>query len=214
MTATVQTARGPVAVSALGRVLMHEHIFVLSPEVQQNWPDYPEGWDEERHMALAADRLAEVKADGIDTIVDLTVLGLGRYVPRIAALAERSEVNLIVATGAYVVETLPLYFHFRGPGAPAGGPELMTPLFIRDITEGITGTDVKAAILKCVTDVAGLTRDVERVLRAVAQAHRETGVPITTHAHAGLAARARPAAHLRRGGRGPVPGHHRPLRRH
>jgi len=186
MTATVQTARGPVPVSALGRVLMHEHIFVLSPEVQQNWPDYPEGWDEQRHMALAASRLAEVKANGIDTIVDLTVLGLGRYVPRVAALAERSEVNLIVATGAYVVETLPLYFHFRGPGAPAGGPELMTPLFIRDITEGISGTAVKAAILKCVTDTAGLTRDVERVLRAVAQAHRETGVPITTHAHAGL----------------------------
>jgi len=185
MSVTVQTARGPVPVSALGRVLMHEHIFVLSPEVQQNWPDYPEGWDEERHMALAADRLAEVKANGIDTIVDLTVLGLGRYVPRIAVLAERSDVNLIVATGAYVVETLPLYFHFRGPGAPAGGPELMTPLFIRDITEGISGTGVKAAILKCVTDVAGLTRDVERVLRAVAQAHRETGVPITTHAHAG-----------------------------
>jgi phosphotriesterase-related protein len=186
MTATVETARGPVPASALGRVLMHEHIFVLSPEVQQNWPDYPEGWDEERHMALAADRLAEVKANGIDTIVDLTVLGLGRYVPRIASLAERSEVNLIVATGAYVVETLPLYFHFRGPGAPAGGPELMTPLFIKDITEGIGGTGVKAAILKCVTDTAGLTRDVERVLRAVAQAHRETGVPITTHAHAGL----------------------------
>ena len=58
MTATVQTARGPVPVSALGRVLMHEHIFVLSPEVQQNWPDYPEGWDEQRHMALAASRLA------------------------------------------------------------------------------------------------------------------------------------------------------------
>ena len=37
MTVTVQTARGPVPVSALGRVLMHEHIFVLSPEVQQNW---------------------------------------------------------------------------------------------------------------------------------------------------------------------------------
>ena len=47
-------------------------------------------------------------------------------------------------------------------------------------------SEVKAAILKCVTNMAGLTRDVERVLRAVAQAHRETGVPITTHAHAGL----------------------------
>ena len=98
---------------------------------------------------------------------------------------QQTDVNIVVATGAYVIEQLPLYFHFRGPGAPAGGPEMMTPLFIQDITEGISGTGVNAAILKCVTDAAGLTRDVERVLRSVAQAHRETGAPITTHTHVG-----------------------------
>jgi len=33
---------------------------------------------------------------------------------------------------------------------------------------------------------AGITPGVERVLRAVAQAHKRTGVPISTHTHAGL----------------------------
>ena len=37
----VQTARGPVAAASLGQVLMHEHVFVLTAEVQQN---YPEEW--------------------------------------------------------------------------------------------------------------------------------------------------------------------------
>ena len=37
----VQTARGPVAAAGLGQVLMHEHVFVLTAEVQQN---YPEEW--------------------------------------------------------------------------------------------------------------------------------------------------------------------------
>ncbi len=46
------------------------------------------------------------------------------------------------------------------------------------------GTGVKAAILKCATDHDGLTPDVERILRAVAAAHRETGAPISTHTHA------------------------------
>ena len=45
-------------------------------------------------------------------------------------------------------------------------------------------SSVRAAILKCATDEPGLTPGVERVLRAVAQAHRATGVPITTHTHA------------------------------
>lgn len=51
-------------------------------------------------------------------------------------------------------------------------------LFVRDIVDGIAGTGVKAAILKCATEAAGLTPGVERVVRAVAQAHRRTGVPI------------------------------------
>jgi phosphotriesterase-related protein len=60
----------------------------------------------------------------------------------------------------------------------------MVDMFVRDITEGIADTGVKAAILKCATDEPGLTAGVERVLRAVARAHHATGVPITTHTHA------------------------------
>ncbi|NUU21362.1 MAG: phosphotriesterase-related protein [Streptomycetaceae bacterium] len=183
--ARVQTARGPLPVSRLGRTLMHEHVFVTSPEVQMNWPDYPEGWDEDKQIADALDKLAAAKAAGIDTIVDLTVIGLGRYVPRVQRVAEQTDVNILVATGAYVLRDLPVYFHYRGPGTPAGGPDRLYEFFVRDIEEGITGTGIRAAALKCVTDEAGLTPDVERVLRSVARAHRATGVPITTHTHCG-----------------------------
>jgi phosphotriesterase-related protein len=61
------------------------------------------------------------------------------------------------------------------------GTDLLTELFVRDITQGVAETGVKAGILKCAIDHAGLTADIERVLRAVGQAHRETGVPISTH---------------------------------
>ena len=77
--ATVQTVKGPVDTNDLGRVLMHEHVFVLSPEIEQNYPS----WDEEAEVKNAIARLNELKANGIDTIVDLTVTGLGRYIPRI-----------------------------------------------------------------------------------------------------------------------------------
>lgn len=183
---TVSTARGPLPTSQLGTTLMHEHIFVTSPEIQQNWPDYPEGWDEDAQIEAALQKLADAKANGIDTIVDLTVIGLGRYVPRVKRVAEQTDVNIVVATGAYVLHDLPVYFHYRGPGTAAGGPDRLYEFFVRDIEEGISGTGIRAAILKCVTDEAGLTKDVERVLRSVAKAHRHTGAPITTHTHAGL----------------------------
>jgi phosphotriesterase-related protein len=52
---------------------------------------------------------------------------------------------------------------------------------VRDITQGIGGTNVKAGFLKCAVEHAGFVGDVERVLRTVARAHKATGVPITVH---------------------------------
>ena len=120
----------------------------------------------------------------MDSIVDPTVIGIGRYIPRIARVAARTDLQIVVATGVYTYNDVPMYFHFTGPGTALDGPEIMVDLFVRDITEGIADTGVKAAILKCATDEPGLTPGVERVLRAVGQAHRATGVPITTHTHA------------------------------
>lgn len=57
----------------------------------------------------------------------------------------------------------------------------MVEMFVRDLTEGIADTGIRAAILKCATDEPGVTPDVERVLRAVARAHVRTGAPISTH---------------------------------
>lgn len=181
--AETNTARGPVDTADLGVTLMHEHVFIMTTEIAEN---YPEAWgDEDRRVTDAIARLNELTSRGVDTVVDLTVIGLGRYIPRIAKIAAATEINIVVATGLYTYNDVPFRFHYQGPGTLLDGPEIMTELFVRDITEGIADTGVKAAILKCATDEPGVTPGVERVLRAVAAAHRETGVPISTHTHAG-----------------------------
>ncbi|MDG3009503.1 phosphotriesterase [Rhodococcus sp. D2-41] len=177
----VETIRGPIDSSALGRVLMHEHIFVLGTELQQNYPDFPDRWDEQARIDDAVAKLRDCKARGIDTIVDPTVIGLGRYIPRIQRVAEQVDINIIAATGIYTYNELPFQFHYMGPGMLFDAPEPMVELFVRDIREGIAGTGVKAAFLKCAIEAQGLTPGVERVMRAVGQAHVETGLPITVH---------------------------------
>lgn len=178
----VPTVRRPIDTAQLGITLMHEHIFVLSTELLQN---YPESWgDEETRIEEAVERLNALKRRGVDSVVDLTVIGLGRSIPRIKRVAARTELNILVATGVYTYNDVPLYFSLRGPGTVLDGPELMTEMFVRDIEEGIAGTGVRAAVLKCATDHPGVTPGIERVLRAVAAAHRQTGVPISTHTHA------------------------------
>jgi phosphotriesterase-related protein len=176
----IPTARGDaVLASELGVTLMHEHVFALSTEINLN---YPETFgDEEQRIAEAVKELNEAKQSCVDTIVDVTAIGLGRYIPRIQRVAAQTSINIIVATGLYTWNDLPMFFSTRGPGSAFGGPEIMTDFFVKDITEGIADTGVRAGILKCATDRLGITPAVDRVLRAVAQAHRQTGVPITTH---------------------------------
>jgi phosphotriesterase-related protein len=179
----VQTVRGPIDTSALGTTLMHEHVFVLSTEVQQN---YPAEWgSEDDRVADAVGKLRALEAMGVDTLVDPTVIGLGRYIPRIQRINDEVDINIVAATGVYTYDRVPFYFQHRGPGLASSMPEPMVEMFVRDITEGIAGTGVRAAFLKCAIDEPGLTAGVERVMRAVAKAHRETGAPITVHTHPG-----------------------------
>lgn len=179
---SIETATGQIDAEDLGRVLMHEHVFVISPEIQQN---YPEDWgDEDERVDDAVERLNELKDAGIDTILDPTALGLGRYIPRIATIADRIKLNIVVATGLYTFDVLPHYFGRRTPGSGPGGSDPMVDMFVRDITAGIADTGIKAGVIKCATDQPGVTPGVERVLRACARAHLETGCPITTHTHA------------------------------
>jgi phosphotriesterase-related protein len=183
----VQTVTGPVDTAALGQVLMHEHVFVLTPDVQQN---YPEEWgSEDARVADAVAKLTALAATGVRTIVDPTVVGLGRYIPRIQRVAEQVDLNIVVATGCYTYKDVPFFFHHRGPALDAAlgtsVPDPMVDMFVGDLEQGIAGTGVRAAFLKCAIDAPGLTTGVERVMRAVARAHGRTGAPITVHTHPG-----------------------------
>ena len=175
---TVQTATGSIDSADLGRTLVHEHVFVLGAEYRDN---YQADWDEQAKVDDAVAQLSELKSLGIDTIMDPTVLGLGRYVPRIAAIAARTDLTILLATGLYTYNEIPFQFHYTGPGLLFDVPEPLTEMFVKDLTEGIADTGVRAAFLKCAIEEQGLTPGVERAMRAVGQAHVQTGAPITVH---------------------------------
>jgi phosphotriesterase-related protein len=170
----VETMTGPISTADLGFTLMHEHIFLRSEGVEHQFPFV---WDQQAEMDRAVEQLSTLKAKGVDTILDPTVLGLGRDVPLVHPLVEKAGIQVIAATGIYTYNELPRYFQGRSV-------DRMVDVFVHDITQGIQGTDIKAGVLKCATDEPGVTPGVEKVLRAVARAHRRTGVPITTHTHA------------------------------
>lgn len=177
--ALVETVRGPVDAADLGQTLAHEHVFVLTPDLLAQ--DVPEPWDEEARVADAVDKLRRVAALGVRTIVDPTVVGLGRSIPRIQRVNAEVDLHIVVATGLYVQRDLPPHLRLFGPGTPYGGEDPLVALMTRDVTAGIAGTDVRAGLLKCAVDLPGLEAGPRRVLDAVLEVHAATGTPVLVH---------------------------------
>jgi phosphotriesterase-related protein len=176
---TVETVRGSVELTELGPTLMHEHVFVLDPEALQNYGHaWGESyWDENVRVADAIAKLQRLRDGGIQTIVDPTVPGLGRYIPRIQRVNAAVDLNIVVATGVYAFLELPMFLANRSHDA-------VVELFVREIREGIDDTGVKAAFLKCAVEEHGIAGDVPRILAAIAAASVETGAPVMVHTNA------------------------------
>jgi phosphotriesterase-related protein len=166
--ATIQAATGPLDTEQMGFTLTHEHVLVAAAYMRMQ---YPERFDRPANLAEAVTDLKAAHDAGVRTIVDLTPINLGRDAALIREASELSGVQIIVATGVYWIPDL----YFMGQSVDA-----MAELFTRDIEEGIGTTGVRAGVIKCATQPS-VDRYNERVLRASAQAHRRTGVPIGTH---------------------------------
>ncbi|EGD56226.1 phosphotriesterase family protein [Gordonia neofelifaecis] len=176
--ATIDTAAGPIDTDRLGTVLTHEHIFVLNEDYRLNFlPD----WDEDAEVDAAVQTLTRLKEAGVDTLMDVSVAGLGRNIGRIQRVAARTDLNVVVATGLFTYHDLPFQFHYTGPGLGFDVPDPLDRQFVRDLTVGIGDTDVKAGFLFCAIEAEGLSTGVERVMRAVGRAAIETGAPVVVH---------------------------------
>lgn len=148
-------------------------------ELERNLPGLE--WSAVDAVERAVAGLTALHELGVRTVVDLTVVGLGRDVALVRQVAAGSPVNLVASTGFYVSDTLPLHFRARGPGRLVEGPDPLVELMVRDIEQDIADSGVRAGMIKVMSAEAGLTEDVTRVMAAAAVAHRQTGVPITTH---------------------------------
>jgi phosphotriesterase-related protein len=168
---TVETVRGPADAGTLGTVLVHEHVRVRDEAVAAQWPDR---YDADAELAAALEAVGAAADRGVRTICDPSPMFAGRDVRFMQRVSEETGVQLVACTGIYTYDYLPRYFDSRDVDEMAG-------LFVSDIERGIQGTDAKAAFLKCAADAPGLTRNIEKVHRAVARASLQTGAPIMAH---------------------------------
>lgn len=173
MTRQVQLTDGQIDCSELGRTLIHEHVLVGMPgwNLDLKAPRFVRA----EAMARAVDRLAELQSFDCHTIVDPCPMDLGRDVEFVAQVAQKSGANIVVATGVYnEAEGIPCTFR----SMPR---EDILELYVKEITEGVGDTGVRAGVIKIATGPDPASEYERKMIGVAAEASRLTGVPIISH---------------------------------
>ncbi|MEU1071438.1 MULTISPECIES: phosphotriesterase [unclassified Streptomyces] len=173
MSGEVRTVLGDVPAGRLGVVDAHDHLFIRSPLLPGQELDDPED---------AAARLAAFRDLGGGTVVQWTPYGMGRRADRLAELSRRSGVHVVAATGLHQA------VHYA-PELLDSVRDSLAELFVREITEGVAGTDgVRAGLIKVAGGFHGLDAHARLTLRAAAEAQHRTGAAVAVHLELGTGA--------------------------
>lgn len=167
--ATVMTVTGPVPGEQLGYTLMHEHLFIdLTRDVSTN-----NNYLSDPDLTLA--ELQRYKDAGGVTLVDQTNRGLGQDPLAVRDMAERSGLNIVLGSGWYREPYYEAYLY-------RWKTDQIAEQIVRDVTEGIDDTGVRAGIIGEIgAHFTWISPVEERMLRAAARAQKKTGVALTLH---------------------------------
>lgn len=175
---TVETVTGPVPVSQLGRVLVHEHVlvdFVGAAEAT------PERYDADEVYRVMLPYLVALREAGIETMLECTPKHLGRDPALLRRLSEASGVRLVTNTGLYQGKFLPEW-------ALEATAEALAADWISEANDGLDGTGIKPGFIKIAVDGPPISERQQRIVRAAARTSLATGLPITMHCPSGRSA--------------------------
>lgn len=173
----VRTMTGDVPAASLGLTLCHEHL-LTHPGAAFREGDEDLLLDDAPRAATELERFATA---GGGAVVDVSCEEFGRDAAGLATLARRTGVSIVAATG-HVCEA-----QWSGviDIAARSDADLQGEM-TRDVLRGFPeAPGVRAGVIKVGTSPSGASPDERRVLRAAAQAQRETGAAIITHCSQG-----------------------------
>jgi predicted metal-dependent phosphotriesterase family hydrolase len=170
----VQTVLGAIGPADLGFTLPAEHI-------------YQQGWEIGDISAYALWQLEDddvwveeidgFKRVGGTCLVDLTVACMGRRPERLKKLSQRTGVNIVMATGWYVENFVPPTDNLERRSVNSIAEQM-----IKEIEEGVGSTGIRAGVIgEFGARASWVTPLEERIHRAAARAHQQTGAPMSTH---------------------------------
>jgi 5-phospho-D-xylono-1,4-lactonase len=179
----IVTVLGPITPVQLGVTDAHDHLFLRSPALPgQDFDD----------AGRAIEEVDEAKRGGLQAIVEVTPIGLGRRPAGMRAVSEATGVHVVAATGYHRDAHYPASHWVRD--APV---DLLAQRILTDLKEGMHPDDwlteapldqARAGVIKAGASYQHISRLEERRLVAAAMGHRETGAAILVHTEIGTCA--------------------------
>ncbi len=175
----VRTVLGDIDAKELGFTMPHEHVFMDvaghgHPDIE--WSLWR--WDEQLDM------VKKFAAVGGKTLVDANPTSTdGRDVARLYTVSKQTGVNILACTG--MVKEQVKDGKLNVANLANKSVEEVTDIFVKEIEEGIDGTDIKAGWIKGASMYMYITPLQEICMRAGARASMLTGVPMHTHTEVG-----------------------------
>ncbi len=166
----VQTVLGAVAPGDLGFTLPHEHTKCSLWWIENRW-DY---WELIGDEPRINEELATYKALGGGTLVDVTPIGIGRDLARLARLSQATGLHIVAGSGWYRQAYYPAEARIDRRSIDDLADEIVQEFVEGPVRPGIIG--------EIGTDKPWVTAQEERVFRAAARAALRTGASVTTHA--------------------------------
>lgn len=169
----IRTVMGDVPPEHFGKTMIHEHLILDLSPIRQDDDAILSNSDE---MNRELQRLREAGCKGI---VEVTNHGMGRDVEDLRRLSERHHLPIVAATGFYKQSYYPEGVRELSEGA-------IVDLFVKELTEGIGGTPIRAGIIAEIgSSLNEMTPDERKVFRAASRAQKQTGAPLSTHCELG-----------------------------
>jgi phosphotriesterase-related protein len=165
------TTLGPKGAEELGLILPHEHVFT-----DLRTPDQP-GYGEAEAAAVVAVMAPEIeraREAGVTAIVEASTLGVGRRVDIVKAASVAAGVPIVVPTGIYREPWVPAWAH------RASEAELHDWM-LRELTEEVESTGVRAGWVKLSAGDDGLTATETKILWGAGRAAAATDCAIGSH---------------------------------
>ena len=129
--------------------------------------------------SIISDEVKLAKESGINSIIEVTNIGMGRDVNKLKTISKESGVNIIASTGFYTTKFYPEYIYTKSLFK-------LAKQILKEIDRGIDGTDIKAGVIGEIGTTNTFTEEAKKVFDAAIIAHNESNVPIFTHCQVGM----------------------------